>query len=95
MRKKWKILIGAAVVIILIGTLGRKCVKVGSTIPAGSEKSQTHTVARGQILSQIEITGEVQPQTLVSIKSKVSGKIVKFYLFQKQGWLIRTFMQLK
>ncbi|MDP3113472.1 MAG: hypothetical protein Q8M98_01725 [Candidatus Cloacimonadaceae bacterium] len=90
MRKKWKILIGAAVVIILIGTLGRKCVKVGSTIPAGSEESQTHTVARGQILSQIEITGEVQPQTLVSIKSKVSGKIVKFYLFQKQGWLIET-----
>lgn len=80
MRKKWKILIGAAVVIIVIGTLGRKCVKVGTVSPAGSEKSQTHTVARGQILSQIEITGEVQPQTLVSIKSKVSGKIVKFYV---------------
>ncbi|MDP3114503.1 MAG: efflux RND transporter periplasmic adaptor subunit [Candidatus Cloacimonadaceae bacterium] len=80
MQKKWKIVIGIAVGIIVLGTLGRQCSKAGPKVAALDDESQTHTVARGQILSQIEITGEVQPQTVVSIKSKVSGKIVKFYV---------------
>lgn len=33
----------------------------------------------GEIATQIDITGEIEPETIVEIKSKVSGKIVKFY----------------
>ena len=53
---------------------------------------QNHVVARGDIESRIEITGEVQPQNLISLKSKVSGKIVKFYAdendFVRMGQII-------
>ena len=44
-----------------------------------STEEETYTVNRGDISSRIEITGEVQPKAMVSLKSKVSGKIVKFY----------------
>ena len=79
MRKKWKLVVIIAVVLVLLILGLRRCGKaaVNKLAQAGSE--QSYTVARGDIVSQIEITGEVRPQTVVAIKSKVSGKIVKFY----------------
>ncbi len=80
MRKKWKIVIGIAGVIVL-GSIGlSQCKKaMNKAIGATAGNALTHTVAYGDISTKIEITGEIQPQTVVSIKSRVSGKIVKFY----------------
>ncbi len=79
MRKKWKIIIIVAAVLLLLFLGLRQCGKAALNKVAALGAAQTHTVARGEIVSQVEITGEVQPETVVSIKSKVSGKIVKFY----------------
>jgi HlyD family secretion protein len=79
MRKKWKLIliVAAAIVVIVLGL--RQCGRAAIKKVSQSTAAQTHTVARGEIVAQIEITGEVQPKTTVAIKSKVSGKIVKFY----------------
>lgn len=79
MRKKWIVI----VVILLIAAVligFRACknkAQTGSQSTSG--ENNTHTVSYGNINSRIEITGEVQPQTVVSQKSRVSGKVVKFY----------------
>lgn len=79
MRKKWIII--AIVLIIIVIVVGLKqCNKANSKVPFPSiPDNDTYTVERGNIDSKIEITGEVQPATIVSQKSRVSGKIVKFY----------------
>lgn len=79
MRKIWKIVIIVVVVLVLIVLGLRQCGKAALKQAGQAQREQTHTVERGQIVSQVEITGEVQPETVVAIKSKVSGKIVKFY----------------
>lgn len=79
MKKKWKIIIGIVVLLLLLVLGMRACGKAALKKMATSGTLQTHTVARGEIVSKIEITGEVQPQTVVALKSKVSGKIVKLY----------------
>jgi HlyD family secretion protein len=90
-RKFWRIaiivIIVLAVIIAVMQLTKKKSVK--QTGPAGNN---TYTVERGKIVSTIEITGEIQPQVTVQIKSKVSGKIVKFYVdendYVKQGQII-------
>ncbi|MBW6514144.1 MAG: efflux RND transporter periplasmic adaptor subunit [Candidatus Syntrophosphaera sp.] len=79
MRKKWKIIVIIAVVLVLLVLALRQCGKAALKQVEKLGTEQSHTVERGSIVSQVEITGEVQPQTVVAIKSKVSGKIVKFY----------------
>lgn len=81
MRKKWFIWIGIAIVVIAVLALGiKQCGKAQKAMLASlNPSSDAHTVARGDIVNKIEITGEIQPQTIVSLKSRVSGKIVKFY----------------
>ncbi|MCB5246993.1 MAG: efflux RND transporter periplasmic adaptor subunit [Candidatus Cloacimonetes bacterium] len=79
MRKKWKIVIIVVAVLVLLFLGLQQCGKAALKKAAALAPSQTHTVARGEIVSQVEITGEVQPETVVAIKSKVSGKVVKFY----------------
>lgn len=79
MRKKWKIIIIIVVVLALLVLGMRQCTKAALKKVGQLGTEQTYTVKRGAIVSQVEITGEVQPQTVVAIKSKVSGKIVKFY----------------
>jgi HlyD family secretion protein len=92
MRKKWKIIIwtGVGILVLFIGL--RSCGKSATRAAKTSAEIQTHTVAKGNINARIEISGEVQPQTVVNIKSRVSGKIVKFYFaenaFVKQGQVI-------
>lgn len=79
MKKKWKIIIGIAVMLILLALGLRACGKAGGKKMAQDAVPQSYTVARGDIVTKIEITGEVQPKTVVALKSKVSGKIVKLY----------------
>ncbi|MDD4223871.1 MAG: efflux RND transporter periplasmic adaptor subunit [Candidatus Cloacimonetes bacterium] len=79
MRKKWKIVIIVVAVLVLLFLGLQQCGKAALKKAAALAPSQTYTVARGEIVSQVEITGEVQPETVVAIKSKVSGKVVKFY----------------
>ncbi len=78
MRKKWIIII---VILLLAGLLIglRACFQKKAQTPGNAQDTNIHTVAVGDIDSRIEITGEIQPQTVVSQKSRVSGKVVKFY----------------
>ncbi|HAN40733.1 MAG TPA: efflux RND transporter periplasmic adaptor subunit [Candidatus Cloacimonas sp.] len=80
MRKKWIWIVGIVIVLIILVAILSQCGKkaMGKAMQALDDE-QNHIVARGDIESRIEITGEVQPQNLISLKSKVSGKIVKFY----------------
>jgi len=77
-KKKWLIVI--IVIIIIAAFLGVKsCNKSKAALTVDNNQDDTYTVARGKIVSSIEITGEIQPQVTVQIKSRVSGKIVRFY----------------
>lgn len=92
MRKKWKVVIIVVVVLALLLLALRQCGQAAMKKLSAFTASETYTVAKGEIASQVEITGEVQPQTIVAIKSKVSGKIVKFYAdendYVKSGQII-------
>jgi len=79
MRKKWKIVIIVVAALLLLFLGLRQCGKAAMSKAADLGKAPSHKVARGEIVSQVEITGELQPKTVVSIKSKVSGRIVKLY----------------
>jgi len=79
MRKKWWIIIGIIVLIVAGLLFAKSCGKKKQPEKVQSTEEETYTVKRGDISSRIEITGEVQPKAMVSLKSKVSGKIVKFY----------------
>ncbi|MDZ4120863.1 MAG: efflux RND transporter periplasmic adaptor subunit, partial [Candidatus Cloacimonadaceae bacterium] len=79
MRKKWKIIIGIILVLVIAAVVIQQYNKRKTAKAPQVSTEDTHTVILGDIISKIEITGEVQPQTVVSIKSRVSGKIVKLY----------------
>ncbi len=79
MKKKWKIIIIAGLVLATgVGVVSQYSKKKAQNLQSPASEN-THTVGIGDIISKIEITGEVQPQTVVSIKSRVSGTIVKLY----------------
>ena len=92
MRKKWKIviIIVAALLLLFLGL--RQCGKAAQGKVAALGAAPSHKVAKGEIVARVEITGELQPETVVSIKSKVSGRIVKLYAdendFVKKGDVI-------
>lgn len=92
MRKKWKIVIIVAVVIVLLFIGLSRCGKAARNMASALAPSQGYKVVRGEIVSQVEITGEIQPKTVVAIKSKVSGKLMKFYAgendYVKSGQII-------
>ncbi|MDY0152232.1 MAG: efflux RND transporter periplasmic adaptor subunit [Candidatus Cloacimonas sp.] len=92
MRKKWKIIIGIIVLVVVLGIAFKSCGKAKTKVAKPGSESETVAVVKGEILSRIEITGEVQPATTVALKSKVSGKIVKFYAdendYVKSGQII-------
>ena len=79
MRKKWKYVIGIVVLLVIILVVQQNCSKAKGKIATPGTGSESVIVTRGDIQTKIEVTGEVQPQTVVSQKSKVSGKIMKFY----------------
>lgn len=80
MRKKWIVIIVVVLALVIAGFVLKRCGKDSAKTGTPDAGSNTHTVAKGNIESKIEITGEVQPETVVAIKSRVSGKIVKFYV---------------
>ncbi|HOA29047.1 MAG: efflux RND transporter periplasmic adaptor subunit [Candidatus Cloacimonetes bacterium] len=81
MRKKRTLIIIAVLLIVIVAVVLTRCGKAKAKNPADASAAATmHTVAYGNIDSKIEITGELQPETVVAIKSRVSGKIVKFYV---------------
>ncbi len=43
-------------------------------------KIPTHTVKRGEIKTKLDVTGEIQPKSTIKVKSRVAGKILKFYV---------------
>ncbi len=92
MRKKWRIIIGILILLVIITVAVKSCGKKKAVVAPSNTATETATVTKGEILSRTEITGEVQPQTIVSLKSKVSGKIVKFYAaendYVKSGQII-------
>jgi HlyD family secretion protein len=80
MRKKIWLIVIIVIVLIVAGLSIRSCGKKKAAMLANSHQDESYTVKRGDIVSTIEITGEIQPQVTVQIKSKVSGKVVKFYV---------------
>jgi HlyD family secretion protein len=92
MKKAWKVIIIIVVVIVVLALGLRQCGKAALKKIAQTTTSQTYTVVKGDIVSKVEITGKVQPETIISLKSKVAGKIVKFYAdvndYVKSGQII-------
>ena len=92
MRKKWIIIIIILVLIVIAIGFSRCHKAKNKQAPENAQNQETYTVKRGSIDSKIEVTGEVQPATIVSQKSRVSGKIVKFYVaendFVKMGQIL-------
>ena len=92
MRKKHKIWIGIGVVVILILIVLSQCGKGKKASPGAAATETSYTVKTGDIINKIDITGEVQPKTIVSLKSKVSGKVVRFFVdendYVKAGQII-------
>nr|MDK2850826.1 HlyD family secretion protein [Candidatus Cloacimonadota bacterium] len=80
MRKKWKLIAIIIVVILVIFAFSRCRNNTSNQITPIDDSSDQYTVTRGDIDSKIEIIGELQPASTVSQKSRVSGKIVKFYV---------------
>lgn len=78
MRKKWILIIGI-VLLVLLGLYFAFGRKKAASKELPNAAAATHIVAKDDISSKIEISGEVRPETVVAIKSRVSGKIVKFY----------------
>lgn len=80
MKKFFKVFFTILIIlaIVLIGL--KQCTKK-SGVAQGTNLFELRTakVTRGEIATQIDITGEIEPETIVEIKSKVSGKIIKFY----------------
>ena len=70
------------ILILLCLTLVLSACKVG--MKSGKDgldvKIPTHTVKKGSIETKLDITGEVQPVSTIKVKSRVSGKILKFYV---------------
>jgi len=87
MNKKWIWISVIVVGILLTIVIGRSCSKKESK--SDKTNSESYNVIKGEISSQVQITGEIQPQMVVAVKSKVSGTIVKYYAeendYVKQG----------
>jgi HlyD family secretion protein len=91
-RKTWLIVLIIVILLVITSTVLKSCSKAKLAAAKTGTQEESYTVKRGDIVSSIEITGEIQPQVTVQIKSKVSGKIVKFYVkesdFVKSGQII-------
>lgn len=80
MKKFWKIFFTLIVLVVLVWG-GMKYFSKKNGTPKGTNlfELKTAKVTKGTIATQIDITGEIEPETIVEVKSKVSGKIIKFY----------------
>jgi len=78
-KKKWLIIIIIIIVLLVLVSVMKNCSRKKSAAADPAQQEDSYKVERGKIVSTIEITGEIQPHVTVQIKSKVSGKVVKFY----------------
>jgi len=90
--KSKRIILGIVILLlVLVGFASCHAIKKKKVKPT-TTKLETMVVKLGSISTELQITGEIQPKTTVQIKSKVSGKIVKFYVdendYVKQGSVI-------
>ncbi len=90
--KKKKVIIISVIVIIAAAIGITMCSKSKGKKTSVKAKSETYTVKTGEIKIKLEETGEIQPITQINLKSKVSGKIIRFYVkendYIKKGDLI-------
>lgn len=77
-KKKWVIIV--ILVILLIAGIFFFAKKKDTKKNTGIQSVQTFKVARSTISIKIEETGEIQPIKEISIKSKISGKVIKLYV---------------
>jgi HlyD family secretion protein len=76
--KKFLIIIGIIIVVaVIIGVISSKGKGAKSR---SAEKVKFHVVEKGTITVKLEETGEIQPIKEIEVKSKISGKIVKFFV---------------
>ncbi len=97
--RKW-IVIGIVIVALGVGAfLGRG--RIFSRPESEASEIQTAVVKRGDITVTVEATGTIEPLTIVEVKSKASGKIIKMPVEEgdtlKEGDLIaeieKTYVQ--
>ncbi len=91
-KKTWLVVIIIVVIMIALLAAGRSCAGRKMAAAGPQKQEESYTVKRGDIVSTIEITGEIKPQVTVQIKSKVSGKVIRFYVdesdYVKAGQII-------
>ena len=76
--KKFLIITGIVIVIVIvIGAISSKKKKSGK---AAAEKVKFHLVEKGMITVKLEETGDIHPIKEIEVKSKISGKILKFFV---------------
>ena len=86
-KKKWfwLIIIVILIIVLIVVFSKRKSRRRKKSI-------QTIEASLGEITIKIEETGEIQPIKEIAIKSKISGKVIKFYVdendYVKEGDLI-------
>ncbi len=83
-RKKmiWIIIVVIIASLITLGIIVKN--KAKKKISSAGPKIQTYVVKKGDISNVLEVTGEIQPISIVQIKSRISGKIIKFYVDENQ-----------
>jgi HlyD family secretion protein len=79
MSTKWKILIGAGVLVVMIAIIGFSMHQSNKNIST----VQTSKAQRMDLSSVVSASGEIKPKTYVNIDANAFGKIVKLYV--KEG----------
>ncbi len=100
MRKRIAWIGGAAVVVIVVVMLalgGRDGGSVSAETagePGGPERGATATAEIGDVSVILTEIGEIQPETMVLVKSKVSGKVLRLHVdegsYVTRGTLVAT-----
>jgi len=81
MKKKW-IVIGAAALVVVVGSVGAVSMKGrGQKAP----EVQTGKVSRQKIVQKVSGTGKIQPKTQVKISADVSARINKLAVVEGQN----------
>ena len=81
MKKKW-IVIGAAALVVVVGSVGAVSMKSrGQKAP----EVQTGKVSRQKIVQKVSGTGKIQPKTQVKISADVSARINKLAVVEGQN----------
>ncbi len=76
--KKFLIITGIVIVIVIV--IGAISSKKKKSRKASTEKVKFHIVEKGMITVKLEETGDIHPIKEIEVKSKISGKILKFFV---------------